>query len=66
MGQSKYKPNKVIKSMDELLEQEFVYHRGMLIHYGWFVSYQIRYAVRELKAGNFVSAIKSDPTSEGE
>lgn len=40
----KYKPGAYIVSLDHLMEQEFVYCAGKLIHKGWFSSWQLRYA----------------------
>lgn len=44
----KYKPGNYIVSLDDLMEHEFVYCAGKLIHTGWFSSWQLRYAKAEL------------------
>ena len=48
MNKRKYKPGCYIISLDDLMKQEFVYCAGKLVHKGWFGSWQVRYANREL------------------
>ena len=36
----KYKKGEPIKSLDELMNQEFVYMNHKIYHYGWFASWQ--------------------------
>lgn len=48
----KYEPGRLVTSLDELARQKLVFHRKQLISAGWFSSWQIRYAMREIEKGN--------------
>lgn len=56
----KYKPGNYIVSLDHLMEQEFVYCAGKLIHKGWFSSWQLRYAEVELTRLHIREAVKME------
>ena len=56
----KYKPGNYTVSLDHLMEQEFVYCAGKLIHKGWFSSWQLRYAEAELTRLHIREAVKME------
>lgn len=56
----KHKPGAYIVFLDHLMEQEFVYCAGKLIHKGWFSSWQLRYAKDELSRLHIREAIKTE------
>lgn len=47
----KYTPGEIIRSLDELAEQEFVCVNGKTTHRGWFMSWQFRMAQQALSRG---------------
>lgn len=49
MKNSKYEKLELVTSLDELMEQEFIYCHGKVYHRGWFGSWQVRFALLELK-----------------
>jgi hypothetical protein len=56
----KYSKGELIKSLDELASQEFVYWRGKITHRGWFMSWQISMALNAIQHGNVIfKAIKN-------
>lgn len=62
----KYKPGAYIVSLDYLMEQEFVYCTGKLVHKGWFGSWQLRYANSELARLRIREAVKTEEEHETE
>lgn len=64
---SKYKKGEVLTSLDELMQQEFVYWNDKINHKGWFGSWQLRMTENALKAGRICKAIKieSEDKSNG-
>ena len=38
----KYKQGDLIRSLDELMAQEFIMMRGKVYHFGWFNSWPVR------------------------
>lgn len=55
---NKYQPGTPIKGLDELVEQQFIYCHGKLIHKGWFLSWQLRMTLRAIQKGDLKTAIK--------
>lgn len=62
----KYRRGRKIVSMDELMDQEFVFLNAKLTHNGWFQSWQIRYALRMIQEGRLYLAILNDTGREDE
>lgn len=62
----KYKPGAYIVSLDHLMEQEFVYCAGKLVHKGWFGSWQLRYANSELARLRIREAVRTEEEHETE
>lgn len=54
----KYRPGPKVYSLNELMEQDFVYWRDKITPRGWFISWQIRMADEAIKRGNIRTAIK--------
>ena len=50
----------LIQTVDELLEQEFVYWGDKLYNRGWFMSWQLRMTMAALKRGSIYHAIRKD------
>ena len=60
----KYKKGEPIKSLDELMQQEFIYFQHKIYHYGWFGSWQGHCLKRLLDSGSFYKAIKKHNAKE--
>lgn len=58
MYAKKYSRGEPITSLDELMQQEFVYYNHKINHKGWFGSWQLRMTENALKAGIIRKAIK--------
>jgi hypothetical protein len=56
----KYRKGEKITTLDELAKQEFVYCGNQIVHGGWFMSWQFRFAKTQLKRGNLYYAIKCE------
>jgi hypothetical protein len=55
----RYTKGEPIKSLDELVSQEFVYWNDKITHKGWFLSWQIKMALNAIQTGNVIfKAIK--------
>lgn len=54
---SKYIKGEPIKSLDELVKQEFVYFGGKVVNIGWFQNWQIGMADLYIKYGYIYEAI---------
>lgn len=50
-SRSKYRPGKVILSLDELALQEFIYIHHKIYHRGWWQSLQFHFIKCKLDAG---------------
>ena len=48
MNNSKYIETELIYTLDELMKQEFISHRGKVYNRGWFNSWQLSYANRQI------------------
>lgn len=46
-----YKPGAVIKSLDELVQQEFVFAHGKRYHHGWVLGWQLNMAMLWIQRG---------------
>ena len=47
----KYKKGRVISSLDDMAQQEFVYIHDKIYHAGWFMSFQLSWAKRLIELG---------------
>lgn len=56
----KYRKGELILSLDELVQQEFVYWNNKITHRGWFMSWQLRMTMYALKSGVIYRAIKKE------
>jgi hypothetical protein len=66
MYKRKYKKGEVINSIDELINQDFIYFESTVYHKGWFMSWQFRIILNWLKAKRIYKAVKIEDTQEGE
>ncbi len=57
-SRSKYRPGEKITSLDEMAQQEFIYHIEKVYHAGWFLSWQIKTAEHAIRAGTIKKAIR--------
>ena len=62
----KYKPGKVITSLDELAKQDFVIVRHKVYHTGWFSSWPLRSCRYIIQAGLVYSAEQNDKEGDHE
>ena len=60
----KYVKGEEIKSLDEWLEQEFVFFNDKVTHRGWFLSWQLKFALDMLGAGRIYYAILKEDKGE--
>lgn len=58
MSKKKFRKGFRIKSLNELVEQEFVYFNDKVTHRGWFESWPIRTAKEMIARGCIRAAIK--------
>lgn len=57
----KYEKGPPITSLDELVQQEFVYWHDKITSKGWFMSWQLRMTSMALRTGNVIfKAIKKE------
>jgi len=56
----KYRKGERITSIDEMLEQEFVYWNDKITHNGWFGSWQLRMTKMAIERGIIYKAIKKE------
>lgn len=56
----RYRPGPKITSLNELVEQDFVYWRDKITPRGWFMSWQIQMAKRAIDLGRLRAAIKRE------
>ena len=67
MSKAKYKKGERITSLDEFIEQEFVYFPYGVRHRGYAQSQQIRLIAMMIKSGNLHKAVRiSAERSDGE
>ena len=64
MSKAKYKKGERITSLDEFIEQEFVYFPYGIRHRGYAQSQQIRQVSNMIKSGRLYKAIKISEQSE--
>ncbi len=57
---SKYKQRTQISCLEDLLRQEYVSHHGKVLHRGWFMSWQIQYAINQIRLGTIYHVEKID------
>lgn len=56
----KYRRGDRITSLDELVNQEFVYWNDKITHHGWFGSWQLRMTKMAIERGIIYKAIKKE------
>lgn len=56
----KYKKGPKVTSLDELMEQEFVYWNDKIEPYGWFQNWQIHMAHGAIQSGIIFKVIKTE------
>lgn len=56
----KYRQGRIITSLDELINQEFIYIHHKILHKGWFRSLQLWYLQELIENGFIRYAIKID------
>ena len=56
----KYKKGDVIKSLDELMAQDFVYYYDKISNVGWFSSWQLRWAKTMIEGGKLHKAVRGE------
>jgi hypothetical protein len=55
MGKKKkYSKGEPIKSLDELVSQEFVYWHDKITHKGWFLGWQLKMVLDAIQDGNVI------------
>lgn len=54
----KYRKGGQITSLDELDKQEFIYFFDKITHYGWFMSWQLRFALTMINRGAIHYAVE--------
>ena len=59
MPESKYRPGGLITSVDQLAREEFIYFNNKLMHRGWFMSWQLRFAQRMVEENRLYRADRS-------
>ena len=58
MSKRMYKSGDLIISIQELVEQERIFCRNKLEHKGWFMSWQLRYAMQAIERRELRKAVK--------
>lgn len=56
----KYQKGEPITSLDELMEQEFIYWRDKITHRGWFLSWPLRLAHDAMSVGILFRAVSKE------
>ena len=64
MSKTKYKKGERITSLDEFIQQEFVYFPYGIRHRGYAQSQQIRLVSNMIKSGRLYKAVKISEQSE--
>lgn len=57
---NRYRKGGNIRSVDETLKQEFIYHINKVYHHGWFASWQARFLKEEVERGRIFYVIRED------
>ena len=60
----KYQKGAQITSLDELVNQDFIYARDHLTHTGWFMNWQLGFAKRFIGYGWLFYAVKRKENSD--
>ena len=60
----KYRKGDVIRSVDDLLKQEFVYFDDKIYHCGWVRSWQLNMVVKHMENGRIFYAIQKENSHE--
>lgn len=60
MRKRKYRPGRLITSLDDLAAQEFVYWNDKITHHGWVMSWQMHMAQQAIQAGIIRAAERID------
>lgn len=61
----KYRVGEPVKSMDELIEQEFVYWHEKIYHRGWFMSWPLNMASKAVRRGEIFKSIHRGDETNG-
>lgn len=61
----KYRRGDRITSVNELVEQEFVYLDSKIIHRGWFMSWSFFFAANSVYNGRVYYAVRNDGEKDG-
>jgi hypothetical protein len=64
MSKQKYKKGLQIKNIDSLIKQEFIYHHDKVLHAGWFLSWSIHFAIKQIAIGTIFYAIKINESED--
>ena len=56
----KYRKGRQITSLDELVNQEFIYCFDKITHCGWFMSWTVNLAKQYIKRGCLFYAVKNE------
>lgn len=57
VSKAKYRPGRKVRSLDDLMRQERVYHCGRTTPRGWFRGWQIHYAWMQIATGRLRIAV---------
>jgi hypothetical protein len=58
--QSKFIKGELIKDLNELMDQEFIFHQHKVIHRGWFQNWQLYWAILWISECRLYKAEKND------
>lgn len=58
MQRRKYRRGDLVRSVNELLDQEFVYWHDKIYSQGWFMSWQLKMAYNAVKRGEIYKAVR--------
>ena len=62
VSKAKFKPGRFVRSLNELVLQRAVYWHGHYTVAGWFKSWQVRYAINEIKGRHIRLVVERDNT----
>lgn len=63
MYEKKYKKDELITSLDDLIQEKFIYCGNQILHHGWFASWTLRFTMQQIKAKRIFRAKRIE--SEG-
>lgn len=62
VSKAKFKPGRFVRSLNELVRQRAVYWNGRYLASGWFKSWQVSYALNEIKGRSIRLVVERDNT----